>query len=442
MGYKAKHAGSGHVRKSGRRRILLLADFAYASGKAVASGVIRHVSLLTGVELLVQGHTSEMPTVEEGMIPISGIDGIVSCFGSDMGFMRAVLDAAPRVPVVFASVGRHVAPLKDRRVAAIFCDHAAVAEAAAELLVRHGLSEFGYVGSRHALAARSWDAERGAAFGTAIARRGFHAETYSPKAGLPPDEEHAALAAWLRALPKPCGIFVSDDMRAMHVLNVCRVSGLAVPEQIQVVGADNEEWICAHTSPTLTSVEPDFEGCGYRAAETLLAMMAGAKVNAECRMKNAECAMRNAECRMQNAECEMGNAGGPGFVRAVQAFGVKRVEQRMSTTDMHGSVNRAVRARKWLRDNCGAPFEVRQVAAHIGCSTRMLQLSYKSVFDRTMQEDLIEMRLELAKKLLSDTDIPVLRIPERCGSDAPNHFMQFFKARTGMTMLQYRRKRG
>ncbi len=410
MGYKAKHAGSGHVRKSGRRRILLLADFAYASGKAVASGVIRHVSLLTGVELLVQGHTSEMPTVEEGMIPISGIDGIVSCFGSDMGFMRAVLDAAPRVPVVFASVGRHVAPLKDRRVAAIFCDHAAVAEAAAELLVRHGLAEFGYVGSRHALAARSWDAERGDAFGAAIARRGFHAETYSPKAGLPPDEEHAALAAWLRALPKPCGLFVSDDMRAMHVLNVCRVCGLAVPEQIQVVGADNEEWICAHTSPTLTSVEPDFEGCGHRAGETLFAMMEGGTAALQ--------------------------------VPAEQMFGVRRVEQRMSTTDMHGSVNRAVRARKWLRANFCEPFDVPQVAAHLGCSARMLQLSYKAVFGRTIREDIVEMRLERAKKLLVDTDMPILRIPERCGSDAPNHFLRLFKERTGMTMLQWRRKRG
>ena len=72
----------------------------------------------------------------------------------------------------------------------------------------------------------------------------------------------------------------------------------------------------------------------------------------------------------------------------------------------------------------------------------MLQLSYKAVFVRTMQEDLIEMRLERAKKLLADTDIPVLRIPEHCGSDAPNHFMQFFKTRTGMTMLQWRRLPG
>ena len=386
-----------------RRRILLLADFAYASGKAVASGVIRFASVHPGIELLVQGHTSEMPTFEEGMIPVSDIAGIVSCFGSDMEFMREVLAAAPAVPVVFASVGRVVAPLEGRRSAAIFCDHAAVAAAAADLLVRHGLEQFGYAGSRHALAASTWDAERGAAFRAAIERRGFRSAVYSPKAGLPPDEEHAALAAWLRTLPKPCGVFVSDDMRAMHVLNVCRACGLAVPEQIQVVGADNEEWICAHTSPTLTSVEPDFEGCGERAVETLFAMMGGRPYEREA------------------------------------TFGVRRVEQRLSTTDMHGSVNRAVRARKWLRDNCADPVGVAQVAAHVGCSTRMLQLSYRSVFGRTMHEDLVDMRLERAKKLLADTVLPVGRIPERCGSDAPNHFARLFKARTGLTMLQWRR---
>ena len=121
-----------------------------------------------------------------------------------------------------------VAPLEGRRSAAIFCDHAAVAEAAAELLVRHGLSEFGYIGSRHALAARSWDAERREAF-------------------------------------------------------------------------------CA--------------------MKTLLAMMDGREYEREA------------------------------------TFGVRRVEQRMSTTDMHGSVNRAVRARKWLRDHCGEPSGLSQVAA-------------------------------------------------------------------------------
>ena len=114
----------------------------------------------------------------------------------------------------------------------------------------------------------------------------------------------------------------------------------------------------------------------------------------------------------------------------------------MSTTDMHGSVNRAVRARKWLLDHCDERVEVAHLAAHLGCSTRVLQFSYKSVFGRTMRDDLIDMRLERAKKLLADTDIPVGRIPESCGSGVPNHFMQLFKARVSMTMLQYRHAKG
>ena len=386
-----------------RRRILLLADFAYASGRGIASGIIRFLSAHSGIDLLLHGRTSEMPAMRKDLIPVSGIDGIVTCFGDDMAFMRKWLEAAPRVPAVLANVPRNWTPPEGRRYASIFCDHAAVAGAAAGLLIRHGLTEFGYVGSRYPHAARTWDAERREAFRAALEERGFRADAYSPPDGADADRELASFASWLQALRKPCGILVSDDIRAMHVLNVCRAKGFAVPEQVQVVGADNDELICGNTSPTLTSVEPDFEGCGRRAAATILAMMDGRKYERET------------------------------------TFGVSRVEQRMSTTDMHGSVNRAVRARKWLRENFRQKIGVSQAAAQLGCSPRVLQISYKAVFGRPMREDLIDMRLEHARKLLTDTDIPVYLIPERCGSDAPHHFLRLFKARTGVTMLQWRR---
>ena len=78
----------------------------------------------------------------------------------------------------------------------------------------------------------------------------------------------------------------------------------------------------------------------------------------------------------------------------------------------------------------------------IGCSPRLLQFSYKAVFGRTVQEDLAEARLAMAKRLLSDRRIPVCDVPGRVGFESPGHFMQFFKARTGMTMLQWRRRGG
>jgi len=400
------NAKGKRTKRQSRRRVLLLADFAYASGRSIASGIIRFLSALSGIDLLLHGRTSEMPAMRKDLIPVSGIDGIVTCFGDDMAFMRKWLEAAPRVPAVLANVPSNWTPPAGRRYASILCDHAAVAGAAAELLVRNGLFEFGYVGSRYPHAARTWDAERRDAFRATLVGRGFHVADYSPPDGADADEELASFAAWLRTLPKPCGILVSDDIRAMHMLNVCRAEGIAVPEQVQVIGADNDELICGNTSPTLTSVEPDFEGCGRRAAETILAMMDGRKYEREA------------------------------------TFGVRRVEQRMSTTDMHGSVNRAVRARKWMRDNFREPVEITLAPAQFGCSARMLQISYKAVFGRTMREDLIEMRLEYARKLLSDTDIPILKIPERCGFDAPSHFLKLFKARTGMTMRQYRHAKG
>ena len=394
------------TKRQRRRRILLLADFAYTSGKAVAAGVIRFVSSHPELDLMLHGRNSETTLMQKGLVPVTGIDGIVSCFGNDLDFMRDQLDSVPGVPVVFASLPRGWTPPTGRHSAAIFCDQSAVSEAAAELFLRHGLSEFGYVGSRNEEALRTWDAERRDAFRDFLVARGFRTSVYLPPSGADADAELASLTVWLRSLPKPCGLLVSNDIRAMHVLNTCRTEGIAVPEQIQVIGADNEEWICDRTFPSLTSVEPDFEGCGHRAAETLLAMMDGGPWERE------------------------------------QTFGVKRVEQRMSTTDIHGSTNRAVRAREYLRTHSSEPLSTVRRAAILGCSPRLLQLSYKAVFGCTVQEDLLETRLNLARKLLAENRVPICDIPERVGFESPFHFMKLFKKHTGMTMLQWRKRGG
>ena len=385
------------------RRILMLADFSYASAKAIASGAIRFVSTRPGLELLLEGAHPQNIDLEYAGDMVA--DGVISCMGTKASLLQRVMKANPRSPVVFASLVRDLSTVKGRPTCSLRCDNAAIAEAAAALFLRHDLAHFAYVGARSGTSANYFDGERCKGYVRTLETHGFTPDIYKPPpASAGADAKFASLGAWLRALPKPCGLFVSYDQRAMHVLSVCRAEGIAIPEQIQVVSADNEEWICEHTSPTLTSVEPDFDGCGHRAAEMLLHLMAGRR-------------------------CE-----------PVETFGVKGVEQRMSTTDMHGSVNRAVRARKYLREHAAEPLAGATLAAHLGCSPRTLQLSYKAVFGRTVQDDLADARLDLAKKLLSDTGIPVCDIPERCGFASPNHLMRLFRRRTGMTMLQWRRR--
>ena len=384
------------------RRILFLGDFAYSSVKAVVSGVIRALSGHPEVELVIHGaHPADN---DRNYATSPDVDGVITCMGVREAFARRLAAARNRCPIAFVSQPCNLPSLR-RRSISLVCDDAAISEAAAALRARHDLTEFGYVGSRLSAAGAGWDAGRREAFARALGARGFSAHVYEPtprRGGSRTESE--ALADWLLALPKPCGLFVSYDQRAMRVLNVCRARGIAVPEQIQIVGVDNEPWICESTSPTLSSIEPDFEGCGRRAAEALLAMMDGA----------------------------------PGG--RTETFGVRRVVQRMSTTDAHGSAGRAVRARDYIRTHAGEPLTVAQLAKSMCCSVRTLQLSYRTVFGTTVWDDIAEARMEKAKALLAGTKTPVGEIPKLVGFESAHHFSQFFKARMGMSMSQFRRQ--
>ena len=83
------------------------------------------------------------------------------------------------------------------------------------------------------------------------------------------------MSAWLASLAPPTGLFVCNDIRGQQVLNACRGLGLTVPDDVGVIGVDDDDAICPLSDPPLSSVRPDAEQVGYRAAEVLDAMMDG-----------------------------------------------------------------------------------------------------------------------------------------------------------------------
>ena len=394
------------------RRILFIGNFVHLSTKPIVAGVVRFLSAHPEVALFIHGDHPGPDEQTDGLD--SDVDGVVSCLGSYETKVRRLVARKRRIPFVFVCAPCKSPSLR-RRSATLLCDDASIAETVAALLVRHGLTEFGYVGSQLEAEVSNWDIARREAFMRYLGERGFPVHFYEPEARRPGTKaEFAELAAWLRALPKPCGLFVAYDQRAMQVLTICRAEGIAVPEQIQIVSVDNEGWICDNTSPSLTSVEPDFEGAGYRAAELLLDMI------------------NNAQCTMHNAQCA-GDVGGQ-----TETFGVRRIVERMSTTDTHGSMNRAVRARDFIRRNAGEPITVAMLAKRLGCSLRTLQTSYKAVFGTTVWEDIAEAKLEKAKQLLVESRAPLGEIPGLVGFDSAPYFTRFFKRRTGMSMREWR----
>ncbi len=387
----------------GARHILFAADFGYSSARLLMSGVVSRLVSRPDVVLHVRGaHPADVDSL---YAPDPDIDGVISCVGSEDPFMRKLLSRRRPKPVVFVSVGRGKTAIR-RRSPVFECDDAEIGRAAAALLLRHDLAEFGFVGARMESSWAGWADMRRDAFVAALAERGFPAAVYeSAPASGGTVADTAALAAWLKALPKPCGVFACYDVRAMHVLNVCRASGIAVPEQVQVVGVDNEPWICEKTSPTLTSIEPDFEGAGWRAADAVLAMMGP-----------------DAKLEVENVK-----------------FGVRRVMQRMSTTDAHGCAGRAVRARDYIEDHATERLAVSAIAKKLCCSVTTLQTSYKKVFGITVSDEIATAKVDEAKRLIS-ADTPLDEIPELVGYESPRHFKRVFKGRTGMSMSQWRNR--
>ena len=143
---------------------------------------------------------------------------------------------------------------------------------AAEHLLERGFQSFAFVG----IARRVWSKRRERSFCRAIVKAGHRVDVYSPPRTQREQQwgrEQPALAAWLSQLPKPTGVMACNDDRGREVLEACRAADIHVPEELAVVGVDNDELLCELADPPLSSVALDAEGTGYRAAKLLDQMM-------------------------------------------------------------------------------------------------------------------------------------------------------------------------
>ena len=143
-------------------------------------------------------------------------------------------------------------------------DSAGAGRLAAEEFIREGFENFAFLGS---FEPRYWSDERQRGFVDAISAAGGHVSVYCGERTLADVLAiQEGIVEWMRTLPKPCGVFAANDQAAEYVLGTCRHLGLRVPDEIAVIGVDNDETICENTFESLTSVEPDFREGGRLAA--------------------------------------------------------------------------------------------------------------------------------------------------------------------------------
>jgi LacI family transcriptional regulator len=288
-----------------------------------------------------------------------------------------------------------------RRQFSVNHDSRQTAACVADYYLRQGLPHFAFVG---AVPRCFWSQMRAAGFGDRLAEHGHPCTMYHAKHGNDWGLEQAHLREWLLGLPKPCGIMAAMDLRGKQVIDTCRLARIRVPEEIAVVGVDNDETVCENTKPTLSSVLPDFEGGGYLAAELLDHLMR------HTRRKPVQL-----------------------------SYGVQRLVERQSSQWLAWSNQLAAAALEYIRLKACAGITVKDVAQHLQVSRRLAELRFREACGRSILEEIQHRRLERVCELLRETRLPIGEIGQRCGYATETYLKTLFKARFGITMRDYRR---
>jgi LacI family transcriptional regulator len=288
------------------------------------------------------------------------------------------------------------------KLSEISSDPVEVSRLAAEHLLARQLTRFAYVGSED----RAWSGRRESAFYNFLAARGFQVHIYRQpkrKQDCVWEREQAYLANWISELPTPVGLFACDDDRGREVLEACSLAELHVPEDVAVVGVDNDEVFCELADPPLSSLAVNAKAAGYRAAALLDAMMQG-------RVRKPQRIVVEALNVVTRRSTEVVAVGDPDIATALQ----------------------------FIHREQGCNISVESVVQEVATSRRSLEKRFRDTIGRTILEEIQLVRLERAKRLLLETTHPVSKVATLAGFGSAGYFIQFFQKRVGKTPLKYR----
>jgi LacI family transcriptional regulator len=300
------------------------------------------------------------------------------------------------------------ATLPKTPVPRVSCDSRVLGELAADHLIERGFQQFAYYGLRGV----AYSAVRQEGFGARLAESGNQCEsllmppTYRLRSQQWRDQQRK-LVQWLERLPKPVGLFAVTDYRARQALDACRQVGLRVPQQVAVIGVDNEEVICAHVQPRLTSVARNNRQEGYQAAAMLDQLL-----------------RRKPLPKMEESIPPLG------------------VVVRESTETVAFQDPRLCDAIDYLNENLASPLGVQELASHVGVSRRWMEYAFREALGQSPYQYIRRRRLKLAQQLLEkDTRAKIYEVARQTGFSSAKQFSMAFSQEFGSSPREYQRTR-
>lgn len=285
----------------------------------------------------------------------------------------------------------------------------------AQLAVRHFIEHkfthfafFGYEGKRYSDLRRD-------AFVHCLRLNHFDCDIYrSPKSALLGFEElvlqrerfqvgseRKAIARWLAQLKMPAAVFCAHDLRAYQLCSMCRDECIRVPDDVAILGVDNDSLICNFSEPTLSSIDPNAEGIGFAAATALADMLDG---------------------------------GAPQALRIPPGKLVERGSTKTYPIDPPWLSDALV----FIRGSVARRLTAADVYQHVGKSHTQVDQAFRSVLDTTVMREISTARINEAKRLLRSTALPVAEVARQSGFASIQYFSNTFAAAVGKNPAAYR----
>ena len=335
--------------------------------------------------------TSGLPMLE-ATLKARTVDGIISD-----GFNAPVkLKQSDRkgIPIVYIDK-----PYGARQMAnCVNNDDDACARLAAQTLAKLGLRQYATVGT---FPSSYWSKSRMRTFAESIKALGLRCESFKPSGCVSKDIQR--LRDWMTRLPRPCGLFAVTDAVAKRCIDLLTDAGIRVPDEIAVIGIDNNELICEHTTPSITSILPGFRQAGRIASERLHRLMEGI-----------------------------------GCDDLPTTYEPQAVIRRGSTARTAIRQEKIPEILEFIRRNACHGIRVTDVIAFAGLPKSTLELHFRLATTRSIVQEIQRVRLEEVERLLSESNCPIGMIAAQCGFQNDNYLKNLFKRTHGQTLSQYR----
>lgn len=315
----------------------------------------------------------------------------------------------PRLARMFRAMGVPVVDLNDLHadlgLPRIHSDNVAIGRLAAQHLLERGFRHFAFYGFK----GEPWSEARREGCMEALRAVGFDCVVYESFWRGPLaqewDREQGRIAQRVARLPKPLGIVACNDLRGQHVLDACGRAGLAVPEEVAVIGVDDDDLLCEMCDPPLSTVVPGAERIGYEAAGLLDRLMSGIQ------------------------------AQFPVTEQLVEPLGVVTRQSTDVLAIPDADVAAAIR---YIREHACDGIRVADILRQVPISRSLLERRFRKYIGRSPQAELRLVQIKRVKQLLGETDLTLRAIADLSGFEHVEYLSVVFKRIAGISPGRYR----